>query len=125
MTELNTQGLPVWLVVFVCGAIFVAQAAPKIFGPLGKLIKELGDSRRRAAVEKDDADIAERNRQIAYLNERVKTLTEDHRVRDHLIYEHLGWDQQAMKQCPELGLAPPLWPEWDTHAPPEKGQETT
>lgn len=79
--------------------------------------REWSDAKRRMAVERDDADIAERDRKIAYLqgvaDERLRELE----ARDRLVWAHQRWDRAKMSDpCGDHGDPPPLFP--DPERPP-------
>ena len=95
--------------------VIIAGAVPKILGPLGEAFDERTKRARAAAVEADDADIAEADRKIAYLagvaDERLREL----QARDRLIAAHAIWDRErliaATMAGAEVSPPPPLYPE--------------
>lgn len=94
--------------------VIIAGAVPKILGPLGEAFDERTKRARAAAAEADDADIAEMDRKIAYLQGRVDEQLVEMRARDVLIAEHVIWDRErlmgAMMAGEDVPPPPPLYP---------------
>lgn len=87
----------VWVLVAVAVAIAIATAVPKILGPLSQAWIDFVDARRRLAIEADDADIREKNRQIRFLEEERKNLEIYLRT-----MENYAWT--AYYKCREAGI---------------------
>lgn len=103
------------LVMFIGSVIFAAN--PKfltIFGQWGEAMQERLDRQRSAAKAADDADIAERDRQIAYLRGVADERQRELEMRNELIREHAPWDwamfEQVLKNGGEPAAPPPLIP---------------
>ena len=103
-------GLPVWLVGGAGGIYLVAQVFPRILGPVSQAIHDWTRTRRQAAVERDDADIAERDRLITHLDAVVKRNRTELAERDRLAWLHQRWDQARMAENPDADPPPPLFP---------------
>ena len=105
-------------VLYVLGAVLVvtavAAAVPKVLGPIGQAWAAWLESRRRAAVARDDADITDLRRQRDYLrgvaDERLEEITR----RDALIAAHAPWDRERWTAAAAAGHdvppPPPLIP---------------
>ena len=64
----------------------------------------------KAAIERDDADIAERDRLIAHLDAVAKRNRTELTERDRLAWLHQRWDQARMAENPDADPPPPLFP---------------
>lgn len=116
MTEIPDQwALYGALVIFILTIIGGAtDRFLKIFGTWGQAAAERLDRQRSAAAAADDADIAERDRKIAYLEgvnaERLREL----QARDQLIADHKNWDWErydaAVRAGNRIDPPPPLLP---------------
>lgn len=95
--------------------ILAATAVPKILGPLGTGLSEWAKNQRAAASDEDDADIAERDRQIAYLQGVAAERLREIKARDALVAEHSQWDWErygaAVKAGHDVAPPPPLIPD--------------
>lgn len=114
----NTDPNLLWLAVIVGAAIMVAQAFPKVLGPIGQAILEWARSKRTAESEADDADIADLQRQNSYLagvaDERLREI----RARDELIMAHAPWDWRMFEESVKAGNSPEHPPPLIPHIPP-------
>lgn len=66
----------VWLVVIIGLALMISTAAPKVLGPISQAIFDTAEKFRVNAARRDDADLADLNRQVRYLRGRVHSLEE-------------------------------------------------
>ena len=107
-------GLVVGVLVIVSGAV------PKILGPIGQAWAEWVLRQRTASNEADTADIAERDREIAYLKGVAAERLRELKARDQLVASHAQWDWErygaAIKAGHEIDPPPPLIP--DIPSPP-------
>lgn len=118
MEGITTTGVPVWLVGVALSALFIAQVFPRLLGPIGTGLDAWATRRRQAAVAKDDADIADRDRQLIYLQAQR---AEDHAYRqahDAVLVAHAAWDREQLDRCQPDTPPPPLWPTLGPVAPP-------
>lgn len=94
--------------------VMIAQAIPKVGGSISKALADWASSQRAASADADDADIAERDREIAYIKgiaaERLRELRAFH----DLANEHRPWDihhfDKALSSDPNAKPPPPLIP---------------
>ena len=126
--DLATRAAEQPWVLYVLGGVLVvsmaAAAVPKILGPIGQAWADWLERRRRAAVARDDADIADRDRQIAYLRGVADEQRREIARRDALIAAHAPWDwtryDAAVKAGHDVTPPPPLVP----YAPAPAGDST-
>ena len=105
-------------VLYVLGAVLVvtavAAAVPKVLGPIGQAWAAWLESRRRAAVTRDDADITDLRRQRDYLRGVADERLEEIARRDALIAAHTPWDRERWTAAAAAGHdvppPPPLIP---------------
>lgn len=92
----------VWLAIGIAAVVLVAAGWERISGPIYRALA----ARRRAASDKDDADILDLQRQVSNL----KTWAEEKDARDR---EHAKWDRTAYNELVRLGAdiepPPPLF----------------
>lgn len=127
-------GSPV--MVYLLGAALIVHLViklyPSAFGSLGRHLDERAARKRQAAVERDDADIAELQRQTRYLLKRsaamgalIAELREGQRQHDLFLAAHARWDRHmiasliAADPTVDIPDLPPLWP--PTSIPSMKG----
>lgn len=110
-------GAPMWVVGAVASLLLVSQAFPNVLGPVSRGLASWADRRRQAVQAKDDADIAERDRQIRYLQQRLEVRQREDNERDRAAVRHRVWDLAAVDKYPDLGTPPSLW-----HAPADDSE---
>lgn len=103
-------GVLVWLAI--AGAVIglLATAVGTRLPLIGEGLAKFSESRRRTAAAVDDADIAERDRQIAYLQGRMDEQRAEIQSRDELVIAHQLWDRDRLVAQPDAPKPPPLWP---------------
>ena len=121
----------IWASIIVAVAVVIAGSVPKVLGPLGKGLDEWQARRRAARLADDDADIRERDRQIAFLERRLAEQDAHHaayrrrvaareaRWRAERIH-HDAWDYRAARDAAAAGRPLPPAPEYLTPDPPEE-----
>lgn len=95
-SEVSDSNVIIWLsiiigVLGILGRSFIAS------------FRTWADEKRRIAVQKDDADIADLKRQ-------VDNLVQWREVKDQRDREHSAWDREVYRRCVEAGIdidAPP------------------
>ena len=120
---MTLEGNPVllWVGVIIGAAIIIAQAFPKILGPVGESIRAWASSRRASESEEEESlrerhrkEIEAREREKAYYkgvaDERLREL----QARDELIGDHMIWDRERVTAAIAAGAKvpppPPLFP---------------
>lgn len=115
MPDVATHPAVIAAAVAAAVLIIASAALPKIAEPIGHAIDGWLERRRAAAVASDDADIAERDRQIAYLQGVAAERMREIRERDRLAAHHMPWDWEryraAVKAGHEVDIPPPLIPD--------------
>lgn len=112
------------LILFILGIATTANPKVlKIFGEWGKAAEERLERQRSTAKAADDADIAERDRQIAYLQGRADEQNAEIARRDALIREHLIWDYDMYDRVVRSGHTVPHPPPLFPRAPGTQDQE--
>lgn len=103
-------GVMIW--IGIAGALIglLATAIGTRLPLIGEGIAKFSESRRRTAAAVDDADIAERDRQIAYLQGRMDEQRAEIQSRDELVIAHQLWDRDRLVAQPDAPKPPPLWP---------------
>jgi hypothetical protein len=69
--DVTNSPLIVWVAIGTGILVIIATAVPKILVPLSDSWLKLIEQRQRVQSERDDADLAERDRQIRYLREEL------------------------------------------------------
>lgn len=104
-----------WIGVIVGAIVMIAQAWPKVLGPIGESIRKWAKERRAAESEATAEEIADRDQTIAYLKGVAAERLREIRARDELAAQHAPWDWErykaAIKAGHEVDPPPPLIPE--------------
>ena len=66
--------------------------------------REWSDAKRRTAIERDDADIADLKRQVDNLTARIEASDERERSQRHYLTEHAKWDRKAYAALVQAGI---------------------
>jgi len=110
------------------GIVAAAAAFPKVLGNINKGLEDWVMNKRRAAEQKDDADIADLQRQVEHLSRYVHEIRGDIIRRDACLSLHSSWDYKAVQLITSLGGVieppPPLWPLRNSPEPPGDGHLT-
>lgn len=107
----------VWIAMGVMAVGMIANAFPKILGPVGTGIQEWAARRRAERAARDDADIADQARQIVYLEsvaareraEHATTRATWHAREMRWVQEwaaHRVWDRDMYELAIRLGAEP-------------------
>lgn len=74
----ETHPVMIYATLVVGVLLLIAQAAPKILGPLGKAAVEWSRSRRENRIAREQADLVDVQRQVEYLTEQRKLDRAEH-----------------------------------------------
>lgn len=107
-----TSPVLIWASIIAGTLIVLSAAFPKILGPISQGLSEWLSSSRARAVAKDEAEIADREREAAYWRGVADTLRAEIVERDRLIAAHLPFDYKMLEghKPPYTGVIPPLYP---------------
>lgn len=110
LSNLIKSGVPVWVVLTGGVGWWVVTTFPKYFGAWGAALHDWAMRRRLAAVERDDADIADRDRQIEYFRNLADTRAREIAGRDRITFTHRQWDMRVIEHLPpDFPPPPPLF----------------
>lgn len=110
LSNLIKSGVPVWVVLGMGVLWWVVTTFPKHFGAWGAALHDWAMRRRLAAVERDDADIADRDRQIEYFRALADSRAREIAGRDRLTFQHRQWDMDVIVHLPaDFRPPPPLF----------------
>lgn len=132
MPPVESHPLMVYAAVAVALLVLVASAVPKILGPIGKGLADWSRSRREARIASEDADMADVQRQIAYLTEQrvedqkrhTRERKEDREAFEAQLrawaareerwrgewHQHISWDHELIHLALQHGVTPPPRP---------------
>lgn len=131
---MNIEAHPAYIyAALILGIVLlVANAAPKILGPIGKAASEWSQRRREARIAQGQAEMSEVQKQVAFLTEqrekdRAEHDEEQRNLRKELgnhrrawaaredrwrkeWNEHIAWDYDMIHLAHQLGADPPPMP---------------
>jgi len=110
--DIGNQPVVIYVAIIVFALTALGTAIPKALGPISKFMGEWSTQRRVAAIERDDADIADMKRQVAYLTRRLHRMDEREQRWRRELNQHVAWDTTAItvasRHGAELPPVPPL-----------------
>lgn len=114
----NTDPNLLWLGVALGAVIMIAQAWPKVLGPIGEAFREWARSKRAAEAESEDADWEDLKQERDYLRGVADERLREIRARDELIMAHAPWDWRMFEDAVRAGSSPEPPPPLIPHIPP-------
>lgn len=102
--EVASSPVLIWAAIIVGLVVMIVQAMPKVFGPLGKVVEDRQEARRRREREQEE----HKDRMIRDLRHRVWRQYRRERRWEAEAQEHREWDRDVLGML--TGREPPVRP---------------
>ena len=102
LPDVTQSPVIVWVTIAVFAAVVIAQAVPKVLGPVGTALREWTASKQRATSEATDARLESLTEDVDYLRAEVTALRTEMQERDQLARAHTVWDHRLLVEIARL-----------------------